>query len=112
MMTQAQPMYYQAPMAECACGACYAEPSCAYAGEMAAAVADPRWSATVVIADRVARAVRVARVVRAASCESWHAAAVVAAAAAAVPQQLQRLPDADRSAGSGPRCLSECCESL
>lgn len=32
MMTQAQPMYYQSPMAN-PCGACYAEPGCSYAGE-------------------------------------------------------------------------------
>ena len=31
VMTQAQPMYYQAPMAN-PCSACYAEPGCAYAG--------------------------------------------------------------------------------
>jgi hypothetical protein len=30
MMTQAQPMYYQAPMAN-PCGACYVEPGCGYA---------------------------------------------------------------------------------
>src|SRR6187200_3277934 len=38
VITQAQPMYYQAPMAgNCgmpnSCGACYAEPGCGYAGE-------------------------------------------------------------------------------
>src|SRR5215212_334297 len=36
VMAQAQPMYYQAPMQTQMinpCGACYAEPGCAYAGE-------------------------------------------------------------------------------
>jgi hypothetical protein len=43
VMTQAQPMYYQAPMpmnAGCnTCGACYAEPSCAYSGDGGPAMA-------------------------------------------------------------------------
>lgn len=37
VMAQAQPMYYQAPMAN-PCGACYAEPGCAYAGGYAGEV--------------------------------------------------------------------------
>ena len=61
--------------------------------KLVVAVADLRWLATVVIADRVVRVDPVARadhVIRAA-----HAAAVVAAAAAAVPQRplLLRRPE-------------------